>query len=252
MITFFAPASRCLAAASRLVKSPVDSITTSTPRSFHGSVRRVPHGQALEPLAVDHDVLVGRRHVVRQPTQDRVVLQQVRQRLVVGDVVDPTISMSARARRLLRRPPPARSCGRSARTRSRLPARSCVLLASSQLAVSSAPSRPSALLSCPRWRCVAAVSRRRDHPSDRHRHLLPSRGAARAASAAALDAACGAVDGIPAPRRSTRVRREGGPTRSGHDPIGDDPRNRETGHTSRTTRRRGVTVRAPDERGDPT
>ncbi len=36
--TFFAPASRCLAAASRLVKIPVDSITTSTPRSFHGNV----------------------------------------------------------------------------------------------------------------------------------------------------------------------------------------------------------------------
>src|SRR5215218_4238846 len=37
MITFFAPASRCLAAASRVVNRPVDSITTSTPRSLHGS-----------------------------------------------------------------------------------------------------------------------------------------------------------------------------------------------------------------------
>src|SRR3954454_873739 len=36
MITFWAPASRCLAAASRLVNRPVDSITTSTPRSPHG------------------------------------------------------------------------------------------------------------------------------------------------------------------------------------------------------------------------
>src|SRR5581483_11168225 len=35
--TFFAPAAMCLAAASRLVKSPVDSKTMSTPRSFHGS-----------------------------------------------------------------------------------------------------------------------------------------------------------------------------------------------------------------------
>src|SRR4051794_39940256 len=34
--TFFAPASRCLAAASRFVKKPVDSSTTSTPRSLHG------------------------------------------------------------------------------------------------------------------------------------------------------------------------------------------------------------------------
>ncbi len=33
MMTFLAPASMCLAASSRLVKKPVDSITTSTPRS---------------------------------------------------------------------------------------------------------------------------------------------------------------------------------------------------------------------------
>src|SRR3954469_17478225 len=37
MITFSAPASRCLAASSRLVNRPVDSITTCTPRSPHGS-----------------------------------------------------------------------------------------------------------------------------------------------------------------------------------------------------------------------
>src|SRR3954470_12265215 len=37
MTTFFAPASRCFAASSRLVKKPVDSSTTSTPRSPHGS-----------------------------------------------------------------------------------------------------------------------------------------------------------------------------------------------------------------------
>src|SRR5580765_5464642 len=37
MITFFAPAAMCLAAPSRFVKRPVDSNTTSTPRSFQGS-----------------------------------------------------------------------------------------------------------------------------------------------------------------------------------------------------------------------
>ncbi len=37
MMTFLAPASRCLAAFSRSVKNPVDSMTTSTPRSPHGS-----------------------------------------------------------------------------------------------------------------------------------------------------------------------------------------------------------------------
>src|SRR5687767_114375 len=36
MTTFFAPASRCFCAPSRLVKKPVDSRTTSTPRSPHG------------------------------------------------------------------------------------------------------------------------------------------------------------------------------------------------------------------------
>src|SRR5262245_647839 len=37
MTTFFAPAARCLAAESRSVNRPVDSNTTSTPRSFHGN-----------------------------------------------------------------------------------------------------------------------------------------------------------------------------------------------------------------------
>src|SRR3954452_11651491 len=38
MMTLFAPASRCFCAPARSVKKPVDSITTSTPRSPHGSV----------------------------------------------------------------------------------------------------------------------------------------------------------------------------------------------------------------------
>ena len=50
MITFFAPASRCLAAASRLVNRPVDSITTSTPRSFHGSCAGSRTARPLKPL----------------------------------------------------------------------------------------------------------------------------------------------------------------------------------------------------------
>ncbi len=37
MITFLAPPSRCAFAAVASVKKPVDSTTTSTPRSFHGS-----------------------------------------------------------------------------------------------------------------------------------------------------------------------------------------------------------------------
>ena len=35
--TFFAPASMCARASAGLVKKPVDSITISTPRSFHGN-----------------------------------------------------------------------------------------------------------------------------------------------------------------------------------------------------------------------
>src|SRR3989339_521419 len=37
MITFFAPAKRCAEAASLVRKKPVDSITTSTFKSFHGN-----------------------------------------------------------------------------------------------------------------------------------------------------------------------------------------------------------------------
>src|SRR3954466_1012123 len=47
MMTFLAPASRCLAASARLVKKPVDSITTSTPRSPHGSA---PGSRSLSTL----------------------------------------------------------------------------------------------------------------------------------------------------------------------------------------------------------
>ncbi len=37
IMTFFAPAARCSAALARSVKSPVDSMTSETPSSFHGS-----------------------------------------------------------------------------------------------------------------------------------------------------------------------------------------------------------------------
>ena len=47
MMTFFAPADRCLAASSRLVKKPVDSRTTSIPRSPR-QVGRVTLGQDLD------------------------------------------------------------------------------------------------------------------------------------------------------------------------------------------------------------
>ena len=80
MMTFFAPAARCLAASSRLVKRPVDSNTTSTPRSFHGSCagsfcdstwNSSPSTVIRSPLA---------RDVGLQVAEDRVVLQQVGER----------------------------------------------------------------------------------------------------------------------------------------------------------------------------
>ena len=55
MTTFLAPPARCLAALSRSVKKPVDSITTSTPSSPHGSAAGVALGEHLQPLAVDDD-----------------------------------------------------------------------------------------------------------------------------------------------------------------------------------------------------
>ena len=62
MMTFFAPAARCFAAPSRSVKRPVDSNTTSTPRSFHGScagsltdstLNSSPSTEMLSPLRLD-------------------------------------------------------------------------------------------------------------------------------------------------------------------------------------------------------
>ena len=88
MITFFAPAARCFAAPSRLVKMPVDSNTTSTPRSFHGScagsltdstLNSSPSTVMPSPLALTS---------ASQVAEDRVVLQQVRKRGGVGEVVD--------------------------------------------------------------------------------------------------------------------------------------------------------------------
>ena len=83
MITFLAPPSTCFRALSALVNNPVDSMTMSTPRSFHGSWPG-PLGQAgscgprrSRPVRPD----------LGQPAEDAVVLQQVGDRLGVGEVV---------------------------------------------------------------------------------------------------------------------------------------------------------------------
>ena len=88
MTTFFAPAARCLAASSRLVNSPVDSNTTSTPRSFHGSCAGSRSDSTLNssPSTAMLSSLASTLRV--QVAEHRVVLQQVRERVRAGQIVD--------------------------------------------------------------------------------------------------------------------------------------------------------------------
>ena len=88
MITFLAPASRCLAAPSRLVNRPVDSITTSTPRSPQGRAAGSFSFRTLSSLAVDADAVLGDLDLAGEAAQDRVVLEQVGDHLGVDQVVD--------------------------------------------------------------------------------------------------------------------------------------------------------------------
>jgi hypothetical protein len=78
MSTFLAPAPRCLAASSRLVKMPVDSTTTSTPCSPQGisaGSRSDVTGRRL-PSTIRCVVVV--RHLAVEAAVVRVELQQVR------------------------------------------------------------------------------------------------------------------------------------------------------------------------------
>ena len=88
MTTFLAPAARCFAAASRLVNRPVDSNTTSTPRSFHGSWAGIADRQHLELVAVDRDAVGLGLDLRVQVAEHRVVLQQMRKRVRAREVVD--------------------------------------------------------------------------------------------------------------------------------------------------------------------
>ena len=64
-------------------------MTMSTPRSLQGSVAGIPLGERLDSLAVDDDGVLGelRRRRPSRP-EDGVVLEQVREGLVVGEIVD--------------------------------------------------------------------------------------------------------------------------------------------------------------------
>ena len=82
-----------------------------------GQLVRAALGERLDLLLADDDGVVAvERDVVRQAAQDRVVLEQVGQGRVVGQVVDRHDLDVGGAERLLRRPP-GRSYGRYGRSR---------------------------------------------------------------------------------------------------------------------------------------
>ena len=87
-ITFFAPASRCLAASARARKRPVDSITTSTPSSSHGSRAGSLSIGVTISAAVDDDRSVDRLDRAGEAAVDGVVLEQLGEHRRIGDVVD--------------------------------------------------------------------------------------------------------------------------------------------------------------------
>ncbi len=87
MITFFAPAARCLAASSRFVNRPVPSKTTSTPSAFHGSSAGSLTDSTLKVVAIDRNAVGGRRDAGVKVSEHRVVLQQVSQGCGIGEIV---------------------------------------------------------------------------------------------------------------------------------------------------------------------
>jgi hypothetical protein len=70
------------------VKNPVDSITTSTPRSAPRQVGGVPLGHHAQFVAVDHQPVGARLDGPGVPPVHRVVLQQQGEALGIGQVVD--------------------------------------------------------------------------------------------------------------------------------------------------------------------
>ena len=88
MTTFFAPAAMCFAASSRLVKMPGGLEHDVDAERLPRQLRRILDREHLELVAVDGDAVAARGDVGLQVAEDRVVLEQVRQRLGVGQVVD--------------------------------------------------------------------------------------------------------------------------------------------------------------------
>ena len=74
-----------VAAARSKRERPPASAQTGRPSK---TLRPIALGEGLERLAVDGDLGLGGGHVAVEATEDRVVLQQVGQGGVVGEVVD--------------------------------------------------------------------------------------------------------------------------------------------------------------------
>ena len=85
---FAPPLLMCSSALSRLVKNPVDSRTTSTPRSFHGSFAGIALFQDLNLVAADDDVLVVVADLAVEFAVDRIPFQQMGEGMGVGEIVD--------------------------------------------------------------------------------------------------------------------------------------------------------------------
>ena len=88
MTTFLAPAWRCLEDVALSRKTPVDSTTMSTPSSPQGSGGGVFHRADPGLAAVHEDGLALDRDFGAQGAVHGIVLEQVGQRLGIGEVID--------------------------------------------------------------------------------------------------------------------------------------------------------------------
>ena len=87
MMTFLTVPRRCLEASLASVKRPVDSITICAPTDSQGELGRILDGKYLDLLARHCDGIRVVRNCFRERSQHRVVLQQVRQRCGIGQIV---------------------------------------------------------------------------------------------------------------------------------------------------------------------
>ena len=88
MMTFFTGPRRCFLASLASVKWPVDSMTTCAPTESQGSAAGSFSLKTLMTLAINRNAVGAGRDLVGQVAENRVVLEQVGQRLRIGEIVD--------------------------------------------------------------------------------------------------------------------------------------------------------------------